>query len=68
MSQNPAPVTYEAALDELEQLIHKLEQGKLPLDEMLGAYQRGNELLQFCQGKLQAVQEQISLVQNPASN
>lgn len=64
MSKNQTPPTYEAALEELELLIQTLEQGKLPLDDMLGAYQRGQQLLQFCQAKLQAVQDQILLVQS----
>lgn len=57
------PPTYEAALQELEELIRRLEGGQLPLDEMLAGYQRGSELLQFCQGKLESVQNQIRVMQ-----
>jgi exodeoxyribonuclease VII small subunit len=57
-----AELSYEAALEELETLVRQLEEGKLPLDQMLVDYQRGNELLQRCQAKLQAVQDQIRVL------
>jgi len=56
------PATYEAALQELEQLVAGLESGQMPLDELLGSYRRGAALLAFCRGKLQAVEEQIKVL------
>ncbi|MFD0880451.1 exodeoxyribonuclease VII small subunit [Variovorax dokdonensis] len=56
------PATYEAALQELEQLVGALESGQLPLDELLGSYRRGAALLEFCRGKLQAVEDQIKVL------
>ena len=35
-----APVSYEAALQELETLVARLESGQLPLDQLLTGYQR----------------------------
>ena len=58
----PAPASYEAALGELEQLVGRLESGELPLEQMLSGYQRGAELLQFCRDKLQAVEDQIKVL------
>ena len=57
-----SPVTYEAALLELEQLVGKLESGDMLLDQLLTGYQRGAELLQFCRGKLEAVEGQIKVL------
>ncbi|SEA89175.1 exodeoxyribonuclease VII small subunit [Variovorax sp. YR216] len=56
------PATYEAGLQELEQLVNELESGQLPLDQLLGSYQRGAALLAFCRDKLQAVEDQIKLL------
>ena len=56
----PAP-TYEAALQELEQLVAQLDAGQLPLDQLLSRYQRGAELLAFCRDRLQAVEQQIQV-------
>lgn len=58
----PLPATYEAALKELEALVSGLDSGQLPLDELLGAYQRGAQLLAFCKSKLQAVEDQIKVL------
>jgi exodeoxyribonuclease VII small subunit len=56
------PATYEAGLQELEQLVTELESGQLPLDQLLGSYQRGAALLAFCRDKLQAVEDQIKVL------
>lgn len=56
------PATYEEAMRELEQLVTRLESGELPLEELLAGYQRGNELLNFCRGKLDAVEGQIKVL------
>ncbi|MDD5029443.1 MAG: exodeoxyribonuclease VII small subunit [Rhodoferax sp.] len=57
-----APASYEAALQELEQLVARLESGDMPLEQLLGQYQRGAELLAFCRERLQAVQEQVKVL------
>ena len=56
------PASYEAALQELEQLVSRLESGDMPLEQLLTGYQRGAELLQFCRDKLQAVENQINVL------
>ncbi|NPC55502.1 exodeoxyribonuclease VII small subunit [Caenimonas sp. S4] len=56
------PASYEAALEELEQLVSLIESGQLPLDQLLTGYQRGAELLQFCRDRLQAVENQIKVL------
>ena len=59
---SPLPETYEGAMAELEQLVARLESGELPLDQLMGGYQRGAALLQFCRDKLQAVEGQIKVL------
>ncbi len=56
------PPSYEAALQELEQLVGQLESGQMPLDQLLTGYQRGASLLAFCRDKLQAVEDQIKVL------
>ena len=58
----PAPVSYEAAMQELEALVAGLEGGQLPLDQLIVSYQRGSELLAYCQAKLQQVEQQIKVL------
>ena len=68
MSQAPTapPATYEAALDELEQLIGRIESGQLPLEQLLQGYERGAQLLAFCRSRLEAVENQIKVVDEGA--
>jgi exodeoxyribonuclease VII small subunit len=57
------PPSYEAGLKELEQLVANLESGQMPLADLLQAYQRGAFLLNHCRGQLQAVEEQIQVLE-----
>lgn len=57
-----APASYEAALQELEQLVGRIESGDMPLEQLLAGYQRGAELLKFCRDKLEAVEGQIKVL------
>lgn len=56
------PAQYEAAMDELEGLVARMESGDMPLDQLLSQYQRGAHLLQFCRDKLQAVEDQMKVL------
>ena len=56
------PDNYESALQELEQLVGQLESGQMPLDQLLAGYQRGAALLGYCRDKLQAVEDQIKVL------
>jgi exodeoxyribonuclease VII small subunit len=60
------PASYELAMAELEELVGGLESGELPLEQMLSGYQRGAQLLQFCRDKLQAVENQIKVLDDGA--
>jgi exodeoxyribonuclease VII small subunit len=57
------PASYEAALAELEQLVSQLDAGQLPLEQLLTHYQRGAELLAFCRARLDAVENQIKVLE-----
>jgi exodeoxyribonuclease VII small subunit len=61
-----APVSYEAALKELEGLVQQMESGQLPLAELLSGYQRGAELLTHCRTQLDAVEQQIKVLDSGA--
>jgi exodeoxyribonuclease VII small subunit len=63
VSSSSAPATYEAALEELEQLVAQLDAGQLPLDQLLTRYQRGAELLAFCRARLEDVENQIKVLE-----
>lgn len=58
----PEPASYAEAVQELEQLITGLESGQLPLEDLLGQYQRGADLLRYCRERLQAVEDQVKVL------
>jgi exodeoxyribonuclease VII small subunit len=59
-----APASYEDALGELERLVGAMEAGQLPLDRLLESYQRGAELLTFCRARLEAVEQQVKVLED----
>ncbi|MEW6703683.1 MAG: exodeoxyribonuclease VII small subunit [Pseudomonadota bacterium] len=58
------PASYEEALAELERLVQAMEGGQLPLDRLLESYKRGAQLLDFCRARLQAVEEQVKVLED----
>ena len=63
----PTPATepprYEDALAELERLVQAMEGGQLPLDQLLDSHRRGLELLNLCRDRLQAVENQVQVLE-----
>ena len=59
----PTPPTFERALEELEALVARMEDGKLPLEESLAAYQRGAELIRYCEGRLKDAEARIAILE-----
>ena len=60
----PTPESYESALGEIEQLVSQMESGQLPLEKLLSSYKRGAFLLKFCREQLEAVEDQIKLLED----
>ena len=58
------PASYEEALSELERLVASMESGQLPLDGLLQSYRRGAELLSFCRARLEAVEQQVKVLED----
>ena len=51
--------SFEQLERELEQIVTRLEQGKVSLDEAIGLWERGEELYKLCVGKLDSAQGKI---------
>lgn len=64
--KNPADqpfASFEEAMDELEQLVAKMESGEMPLEASLAAYQRGSELVKYCAAQLERVEKQVKVLE-----
>jgi len=62
-----AVASFERALDELEQLVQKMEKGEQSLDESLAAYERGIALYRECQKALEQAEQRVRLLADPAN-
>jgi exodeoxyribonuclease VII small subunit len=62
LADSPSDLTFEKALEELEALVARMEDGKLPLEESLAAYQRGAQLIKYCESKLADAQARIAIL------
>lgn len=56
------PASYGDAVQQLEQLVSGLESGQMPLEDLLAQYQRGTELLRYCRDRLQAIEDQVKVL------
>jgi exodeoxyribonuclease VII small subunit len=52
MTAQPMPQNFEDGMNELEILVKKLEEGRLPLETAIEAFERGSTLRKFCEEKL----------------
>jgi exodeoxyribonuclease VII small subunit len=62
MAAEPTPaaeLTFEAARDELEQVVQRLEDGSTSLEEALALWERGEELYRACRSRLEAAEARI---------
>ncbi|MGD7045548.1 exodeoxyribonuclease VII small subunit [Jeotgalibacillus proteolyticus] len=55
-------LTFEEAMNELETIVSKLEEGDVPLEEALTIYQKGMDLSKLCHDKLQHAEKQMATV------
>ena len=51
--------TFATAMTELEDVVRKLEQGDVPLEEAIDLYKKGMELSKLCHDTLQNAEQQL---------
>jgi len=56
------PASFEDGMRELESVVAKLEQGNLPLEESLRAFESGVALLRALHAKLGEVEQRVELL------
>lgn len=55
---------FEESLAELEQLVDRMEQGNLPLEDALKLFERGIELSRNCQKALKEAEQKVQILAN----
>jgi len=57
---------FEAALQQLEEIVQRLEKGELPLEESLKLYEEGIRLSRLCHAKLEEAEGRIEMLMKDA--
>jgi exodeoxyribonuclease VII small subunit len=55
-------LSFEKALEQLEQIVHEMESGRLPLESALKKFEEGIKLSRFCSQKLEETERRINLL------
>ncbi|MDD2478403.1 MAG: exodeoxyribonuclease VII small subunit [Victivallaceae bacterium] len=55
-------LNFEEALEKLEILVAQMEEGNLPLDQMLNRFEQGMKLTSFCRRKLEKLEKRIEVL------
>ena len=54
--------SFEAAMNELETIVENMEQGDLPLEDALSAFENGVSLVRQCQDKLKSAEQKVQIL------
>ncbi|MDC0457273.1 exodeoxyribonuclease VII small subunit [Alphaproteobacteria bacterium] len=57
-------MTFEEAMNELENLVESLDKGDISLDQAIAAYDRGSQLKDHCQKKLNEAKMKVETIQS----
>ena len=57
-------MTFEEAMNELENLVESLDKGDISLDQAIAAYDRGSQLKDHCQKKLSEAKMKVETIQS----
>lgn len=60
--KEPKDPSFEDALQRLEDIVESMEEGEIPLDDLLKKYEEGNELLKVCGKRLRDAELKIELL------
>ena len=60
--KTPKTIDFEKALDELETLVERMEQGESSLEESLKDFERGIELTRSCQAALAEAEQKVQIL------
>ena len=70
------PTNYEQAMAELENIVAKVENNEMNIDDLTAQLSRAQQLIKFCRGRLRKTEEEVKNIlssdmdvqENPAAN
>lgn len=60
MAKSKEELSFETAMEQLEEIVEKLEEGEVPLEKALEFYQKGMDLSKYCHDTLQKAENQLT--------
>ena len=60
-------LSFEKAIEELETIVKRLEEGKVPLEELVAIYERGEALKRRCEDLLRQAEARVEKITLDAS-
>lgn len=60
--KNSAEVSFETAIDRLEAIVDQMEDGKMPLEDLIVRYEEGMKLVKVCQERLASAEQRIEII------
>jgi exodeoxyribonuclease VII small subunit len=61
-SNPPESLTFEDAMERLEDIVSAMEAERLPLEEMVRSYEEGAGLLKVCRSRIEAARQRVELI------
>ena len=61
-------VSFEQALNQLTELVEKLESGELPLEESVAAFEQGVKFSRRCEALLDQAEQRLQVLNNSEDN
>ncbi|MEH3116104.1 MAG: exodeoxyribonuclease VII small subunit [Methylorubrum populi] len=61
-AKTPDDLPFERAMEQLEEIVRRLERGDVPLDESVAIYERGEALKRHCEALLKRAEARIQKI------
>jgi exodeoxyribonuclease VII small subunit len=68
MTQNKKKLSFEQAMNALEDIVTKMETGNVPLEEMIRQYEEARKMAAYCQNVLNEMKQKIEILTNETGN
>ena len=62
VAEEDTEVSFEDALSQLEEVVHRMETGESPLESLVENYQSGVRLLKLCRSKIERAEMKVKEV------
>jgi exodeoxyribonuclease VII small subunit len=62
VKKTPTPANFDQAMKRLEEIVAQMENGDLPLEDLIVRYEDGMKLVKICQERLASAEQRIEII------